>query len=134
MIASRIATPAPRTVAARMMAARRAGAGLYLREWRLSGADLDPAPAAAFVDAVIGWLRDTRPPRAASPRHRSNWSSPSLRAPSGAGVPVSVRFPRLRPMDLYRPERIADRLYAFLCDQRGAGESSCRRPFPLLLG
>jgi hypothetical protein len=103
----------------RMVAARRAGLGMYLSEWQLTVDDAATGGIESLVDPIVAWCRDTiaRCRRPYGIDHFDLALAFSLRD----GTPVqSTQFRDLRPADLYDEDGFAGRLAQFLVSKRAA--------------
>lgn len=102
-----------RKTARGMIAARRAGRGLYVAEWDWSPQAPEAMSLAPLAEEIIAWCRQTlgRCRRPYGIDHFDLALAYSLH--DGQGV-TSVELHDLRPADLYAPEGLSLRLAAFL--------------------
>lgn len=101
-----------RRVASRLSAARRAGRGVYVGEWRFEAEAVGDVEA--LREPVLAWCRETlarcrRPWGIDYFDLALSWSS------TGARGPRSIRFPELRPAVLY-DGGLAEHIAAFLSE------------------
>jgi len=109
-----------RQTAERLAAARRAGHGLYLREW------CDEQQDASLIEVILSWCRETLG------GCRRPWGIDqfdlTLACTTPSGEPVRrLSLRRLRITDLYHGDRLAGDLRTLLFGDREQGESDDRR-------
>jgi hypothetical protein len=99
-----------------MMAARRRGHGVYLREWRYE--DAEPAAETA-IDSLIAWCRATHG-RTRRPWGIAEFDLALAVSPSQGARPRSLRLSRLTPSDLYPGDALRAQLRRFLEAEQAA--------------
>ena len=99
-----------------MTAARRAGNGAYLCEWRYPAGEATHSDE-AILESIVTWCRETLG------AVRRPWGIDgfdlAVAIAGEDGTPRSLSLRRLRPADLYHTETL-NRLRGFLASHRGA--------------
>jgi hypothetical protein len=105
-----------------MLAARREGRGLYLRDWQLSANRLGSSEADRLAGEIVDWCRTT------IGSCRRPWGidhfdlTLAVSAP-GVTPAQTSSFRELRPLDLYADTRLAQQLIDCLRSRVAAGEA-----------
>ena len=96
-------------VVGEILAARRRGHGVYVREWRLPSGDGATADGVSVIEGVIEWCRQTLG-RCRRPYGLDLFELAVICATDENGPPATIQFRDRSPRDLYPADTLAERL------------------------